>query len=72
MCQRMTIKVADMNFIYWIRRLLASCVLADRPGRADTDMTKRTVTLLRRFTANASKIRRDIPNAFYADGHIVG
>jgi hypothetical protein len=62
-----------MNFTYWIPRLLDSLVLlADRPEWADTDVAKPIEALLRRFTAIASKIRRDIPNALYAYGHIVG
>jgi len=70
----MAVKVADMNFMYWIRRLLDCLVRA--VGQARTggyyDVAKPIEALLQCFTANASKIRRDVPNALYAYGHTVG
>jgi hypothetical protein len=69
MCQRTAVKVSDMNFMYWIRRRF-DCLV--RAGRAGSDVAKPIEALLRRFTANASKIRRDIPIALHAYRHIVG
>jgi hypothetical protein len=70
----MAVKVTDMNLMSWVRRLLDCWVHAIGQTRTGgyCDVAKPIEALLQCFTANESKIRRDVPNALYVYGHTVG